>query len=458
MKSHQVLVLCFPGQGSINPSLQFAKRLVRLGVKVTFSTTFSALNRMAKAIPTSQGLTVVGFSDGYDNGFKFDNNFDHYMSELERRGSEAIANLLTSSVDKGQPFTHVIYTPIIPWVGRVARTLLIPSTLIWIQPATVLDIFFYYFNGYGDAIKNSGNDPSWSISLPGLPPLSIRDLPSLLLNSNSFNFAIPTFKEHFEILKEETNSKVLVNSFDALEPNVLQAIEKLNLVTIGPLIPSAFLDGTDPSDTNFGGDLFQNSSDYIEWLDSKPKGSVIYVSFGSYLEMSNGQMEEIARGLLETHRPFLWVIRPQQNKMKEEYELSCKEELGQEGIIVPWCSQVEVLSNPSLGCFVTHSGWNSTLESLAFGVPMVAFPLWIDQTTNAKLIEDVWRVGVRVTRNEKDIVEAYDIKRCIEIVMGGEERGEEMRMNARKLKDLAREAVKEGGSSDLNLKTFIAEM
>ncbi|KAF7151419.1 hypothetical protein RHSIM_Rhsim02G0067900 [Rhododendron simsii] len=75
--------------------------------------------------------------------------------------------------------------------------------------------------------------------------------------------ALPLLKEHFDVLDYERNAKVLVNTFDALESGALRA--KLNFVAIGPLIPSAFLDGKDPSDASFGGDLFQDSKAYIEW-------------------------------------------------------------------------------------------------------------------------------------------------------------------------------------------------
>lgn len=340
----------------------------------------------------------------------------------------------------------------------MARRLNFPSTFLWIQPAITLDIYYYYFNGYSDDIQKNGNDSSWSIELPGLPPLSSRDLPSFLLPANQLAFAVSLFKEHIEFLEAETNSTVLVNSFDGLEPEALRAIEKLNLVAIGPLIPSAFLDEKDPSDTAFGGDLFKTSRNCIEWLDSKEDSSVVYVSFGSVCELSKNQIEEIARGLLKSHRPFLWVIRATttNSENEEEDKLSCEEELEKQGMIVPWCSQVEVLSHPSLGCFVTHCGWNSTLEGLVSGVPVVAFPQWSDQATNAKLIKDVWKTGVRVrvSVNEEGAVEGEEIERCIEMVM----ESEEMRRNAKKWRVMAREAVKEGGSSDLNLKAFLSEI
>ncbi|XP_018848545.1 crocetin glucosyltransferase, chloroplastic-like [Juglans regia] len=458
MVNHHFLLVIFPAQGHINPALQFAKRLIRLGAHVTFATTVAAHRRMNKS-PTPDGLSFATFSDGYDDGgFKHgDHDFVDYMSELKRRGSQTLTDLVVSSANKGRTFTCLVYSILLPWACDVARELHLLSALLWIQPATVLDIYYYYFNGYGDVIRNIP-DPSFSIELPGLPSLTSRDLPSFMADLNTHTFALPLFQEHFEELGKESNPRVLVNTFDALEPEALRAIERFSFTGIGPLIPSAFLDGKDPSDTAFGGDLFQGATDYIEWLNSKPSSSVIYVSFGSLSLLAKNQMEEIARGLLDYGCPFLWVKRANENgEEKEEDRLSCREELEQKGKFVQWCSQVEVLSHPSVACFVTHCGWNSTLESLVSGVPLVAFPQWTDQGTNAKLVQDVWKIGLRVTTNKDGIVEGDEIKRCLELVLGNGERGEEMRKNAKKWKDLAREAAMEGGTSYNNLKAFVDE-
>ncbi|CAI0414146.1 unnamed protein product [Linum tenue] len=107
------------------------------------------------------------------------------------------------------------------------------------------------------------------------------------------------------------------------------------------------------------------------------------------------------------------------------------------------CSQLEVLASGVVGCFVTHCGWNSTMEALSLGVAMVAMPRWTDQTTNAKFITDVWGVGVR----------AEEIERCVRQVMEGE-KGEEIRKNGEKWRKLVQEAVSEGGSSDRNINVF----
>lgn len=466
MVQPHVLLVTFPAQGHINPCLQFAKRLIRMGIEVTFATSVFAHRRMAKTTTStlSKGLNFAAFSDGYDDGFKADeHDSQHYMSEIKSRGSKTLKDIILKSSDEGRPVTSLVYSLLLPWAAKVAREFHIPCALLWIQPATVLDIYYYYFNGYEDAIKGSTNDPNWCIQLPRLPLLKSQDLPSFLLSSSNeekYSFALPTFKEQLDTLDVEENPKVLVNTFDALEPKELKAIEKYNLIGIGPLIPSTFLDGKDPLDSSFGGDLFQKSNDYIEWLNSKANSSVVYISFGSLLNLSKNQKEEIAKGLIEIKKPFLWVIRDQENGKGDEKEekLSCMMELEKQGKIVPWCSQLEVLTHPSIGCFVSHCGWNSTLESLSSGVPVVAFPHWTDQGTNAKLIEDVWKTGVRLKKNEDGVVESEEIKRCIEMVMDGGEKGEEMRRNAQKWKELAREAVKEGGSSEMNLKAFVQEV
>jgi len=300
-------------------------------------------------------------------------------------------------------------------------------------------------------------EASCSITLPGLPfSLSQRDIPSFLLQwkPTMLSFTFPAFEEQILQLDREINPTVLVNTFEALESAALRAVDGINMIPIGPLIPSAFLDGRDPSDSCFGGDIFPLSNDYVTWLDSKEEKSVVYVSFGSYLELSKRQMEEIARALFDCGRPFLWVIRGKEN---EEEVLELGMELEKKGKIVTWCSQVEVLSHGSVGCFVTHCGWNSTMESLVSGVPMVAFPQWTDQMTNAKLVEDVWKIGVRVDHdvNEDGIVEGKKIKRCLDVVMGSGDKACELRKNSQKWMGLARDAAMEGGSSENNLRAFV---
>ncbi|KAK9932975.1 hypothetical protein M0R45_020192 [Rubus argutus] len=280
MTQHRFLLVTYPAQGHINPSLQFAKRLISTtGADVTFVTALSALRHISNGSSTPRGLTFAPFSDGYDDGYKPKDDIEHYMFELRRRGSQAVADIIVSSANQGHPYTCVVYTILLPWVAEVARELHVPTAIT--RTAT------------------SNEEPRPSLLHGGFKP---------------YNFALPLMEEQFEILGKESKPTIMVNTFDALEPEALKAIDKYNMIGIGPLMPSAFLDGKDPSDKSFGGDLFQKSKDsaYIEWLNSKPKESVVYVSFGSMSVLSNIQMEEIAKGLLDSRRPFLWVIRENQ--------------------------------------------------------------------------------------------------------------------------------------------------
>ncbi|XP_038689378.1 crocetin glucosyltransferase, chloroplastic-like [Tripterygium wilfordii] len=443
-----ILLVSFPAQGHINPTLQLADRLFRIGLQVTFATSFSAHKHISKTQNTPPGLSILCFSDGYDQGFTLGHGSGNFMSQFKLHGMKNLKHLILDINSQGarRPITHIIYCHLVYWASIVARELHIPSTMLWNQAATVLGIYYHNFHGYEDFIRENVNKASFSVTFPGLHPLSIRDLPSFFHPSNEHVFVLPLLKQQFEILDDkETSTKVLVNTFDALESETLKALNEYPAIGVGPLIPSSFLDGRDLSD---------NSKEYMKWLSSKASNSVIYVSFGSLSVLAKPQMEEIARALIDTGHPFLWVIR----ETDKEKELSCRGELEKQGMIVPWCSQVEVLSHPSIGCFMSHCGWNSTFESLTCGIPMVGFPQWADQATNVKLVQDVWKTGVRVAERNDGLVEADDIKRCLDLVMGSNERGEEMRLNANKWKELAREATMEGGSSDKNLRTFVDEV
>jgi UDP:flavonoid glycosyltransferase YjiC (YdhE family) len=109
-----------------------------------------------------------------------------------------------------------------------------------------------------------------------------------------------------------------------------------------------------------------------------------------------------------------------------------------------------------LGCFVTHCGWNSTLEAIVCGVPLVGIPHWADQPTIAKYMESAWSIGVRTHRGDNGWLKRDEIDRCIKKVMDGE-RKDEYRRNAMKLMKMAKQAMQEGGSSDKNILEFVTK-
>ena len=223
---------------------------------------------------------------------------------------------------------------------------------------------------------------------------------------------------------------------------------------IGPAIPLKYLHNeiTPEDDTDNG---FKPETDScMNWLNKQQDHSMVYVSFGSLAELDAGQMQELASGIKESKKPFLWVVRASEEAKLPKGFL---EETSAKGMVVPWCSQVEVLAHKALGCFVTHCGWNSTLEALSFGVPMVAIPVWSDQYTNAKFVADVWKMGLKVDVDEKGAFKGEMVQHCIRQVMDGE-KGKEIETNSRRWMEMAREAVKEGGSSDSSINEFVASL
>ncbi|KAK9664524.1 hypothetical protein RND81_14G048300 [Saponaria officinalis] len=447
-KKHFIIVT-LAVQSHVNPALEFANRLLRAGAHVTLVTTVSG-KRYAERRKLPEGLGIATFSDGNDDGYRRnDGDLMDYLSNFQKGGTKVIGEVYEKARDEGKPVTCLVYTMLLTWVAEAAREYHMPSAVLWIQPALIFDVYYYYFRGFGDVIRECENNPSWSLNLPNLPfTLKKRDLPSFLLPSSPLPYASVNdmFLKHIEELEKEERPTILVNTFEALEVDALKAVERFTLIPVGPLLPLRSLEGRDTLDDKLSSAEDLRDEDYMKWLDSQEESEVIYVSFGSIFVLSGAQQQELARALLQTNRPFLWVIREKAD------ELSCLEELKQLGKIIPWCSQVEVLSHPSVGCFVTHCGWNSTLESITAGVPMVAFPQWTDQMTNAKLVEDIWKIGVRMEKCEEEgLVKVEEISRCLEVVM----KSEEMRENAKNLMKLAVQAVKQGGSSYQNMKDFI---
>ncbi|CAI0553351.1 unnamed protein product [Linum tenue] len=454
-----VLVVTYPAQGHLNPALQFSIRLVSLGCRVTLVTTVSGHRRIAagsSSLPAER-LSIATFSDGHDDEAT---DRAQLWAQLVTRGSKFLRELIASNAREGTPFTRLVYTILLTWAMDAAREENLPSTLLWIQPATVLDIYYYFVNGYEEMFDNC-KDQSFVVELPGLPvSFTSKDLPSIVVPSNPYPMFLEVMKNQIEVLSSSNREEVLVNTFDALEPEALKALEgKLDLVGVGPLVPSSFLSVTQYPITTFNTTTNSASGDYMTWLDSQPTSSIVYVSFGTIAEVSRRQKEEVGKALVSSGRPFLWTLRKEAEKAEEEEGAEVARWREEMGRLVEWCSQVDVLSHGAVGCFLTHCGWNSTLESMCLGVPTVGFPQFSDQETNAKLVEDVWRTGVRVTIVSENDVEEGEIRRCLDLVMGDGEVGEEVRRNARKWKELARSAVgEEGGTSYVNLKAFVDEI
>lgn len=209
-----------------------------------------------------------------------------------------------------------------------------------------------------------------------------------------------------------------------------------------------------PCDKTYGVDLFSSTDSEaapcMTWLDKQEPCSVVLASYGTVANLNKEQLDELGNGLCDSGKPFVWVLRSNEaEKLSRQLGGRCKER----GLIVPFCPQLEVLAHKATGCFLTHCGWNSTIESIASGVPMVAMPQWADQPTTAKYVESAWGIGVRM---RKGSLVRKEVERCIREVMGGERKHVYGR-NAARWMHKAKEAMQEGGSSDKNIAEFAAK-
>lgn len=225
--------------------------------------------------------------------------------------------------------------------------------------------------------------------------------------------------------------------------------------TIGPTHLLLQNDVVTPHGNNHTINMFESNQEACaKWLDSRETGSVIYVSFGSLVSLEKDQIQEVAWGLLMSKCWFLWVVRAtEEHKLPPNFTSLASER----GLIVNWCTQTEVLAHRALSCFLTHGGWNSTIEGLTYGVPLIVLAHWVDQTTNAKFIEDVWSVGVRIRAHENGIFSREDVCRCVVDVAQGD-KGKELKRNASKMKKLADEALGEGGTTRKNIEDIVSRI
>ncbi|KAJ0985963.1 hypothetical protein J5N97_004319 [Dioscorea zingiberensis] len=347
------------------------------------------------------------------------------------------------------------------WTTSIARDLRIPRITfhaIGLFPVCVL----------GSLIRNlphlSVTDDVHPFIVPDLPhPVQMfrPELPDFLRSENTaIAQAMSALNE-----AEAGSLGVVVNSFAEIESAYADCYYKFDNMRTWFVGPVALADGGEKASRGAAADAkaVANRELCMRWLDKQRERSVVYACFGSWCHFSAAQLRELALGLEAAGHPFLWVVRDDGEEwMPEGFE----EKLGEKGLVVRgWAPQVAVLGHDAVGGFVTHCGWNSVLEGVSSGLPMVTWPLSTEQFINEKLVVEVLGTAVRAwegfrstEEGEKEVVKAGDVAAAVEKVMGGGEEGEKRRVTAREFGEKAKAAVKVGGSSYEGLSRLIGEI
>lgn len=298
----------------------------------------------------------------------------------------------------------------------------------------------------GNNYKTDGSLDTPLDWLPGMNGMRLKDMPTFCHTADADNALLLMHVEQMRITA--ASKAIILNTFYDMEKDVVDALAAFlpPIYTVGPLsnIVSS-LPATDdfPGSTD-AASLWQEDTKCMAWLEGKEGRSVVYLSFGSHAAMTAEKMREFASGLVRCGFPYLWVLRP---------DMAADVEVGADGLIVPWSAQEEVLAHPAVGLFVTHCGWNSILESVIAGVPMLGWPMLSEQTTNCRQVCMSWGNGAELPREAG----SDEIVALVREMMVGK-KGMDAREKALEWKRLADGATKEGGSSCVNIARLVEDM
>ncbi|KAF7840187.1 UDP-glycosyltransferase 88B1 [Senna tora] len=331
----------------------------------------------------------------------------------------------------------------------------IPIYFYFTSCASSLAFFLYlptFHTQTTQSFKDLTQDQNPFLKFPGLPLLSASFMPEPVMNRDtpSYNFFLS-----FASCLLETKG-LIVNTFDLLEPSAIEAIRDGTCVPndqtppifcIGPLISTAKDYANAKAKAN-------EACDCLAWLDQQPSQSVVFLCFGSKGVFCEVQIKEIAMGLERSSHRFLWVVKSPlgldtEPILEDLLPHGFLERTKEKGLVLKsWAPQNAILSHESVGGFVTHCGWNSVLEAVRYGVPMVAWPLYAEQHMNSVVMVKEMKVAMSIFGEEKSskMVSAEEVERRVRALMEFEE-GKVVRKRCLEVKEMAMAAWSKGGSS-----------
>ncbi|CDP13142.1 unnamed protein product [Coffea canephora] len=470
-KPHAVL-LPLPTQGHVTPLMRLAKLLHAKGFHITLlNTEFNHKRLIRSKGPES----VKGFDD-----FRFETIPDG-MPPSDKDATQDVPRLCDSvrknclapfkemliklnSSSEVPPVSCVISDAGMSFGIKAAEDLGIPEVQFWTASACSFIGYLHYRELIRRGIfpfKNDDYLTDGTLDKPvdwicGMSNIKFRDLPSFFRTTDPNDIM-------FDFLGEAAQSclkapAIIFNTFDELEREALEAViskfDFPNIYTIGPLHILARHIVTESQVNSLNSSLWKPDSKVFEWLDQRAPNSVFYVNYGSITTMTDHHFKEFAWGLANSQQQFLWIVRPDVVQGGESAMLpeDFLEEIQDRGLLTSWCAQDKVLEHPAVGAFLTHCGWNSTLESISAGVPLICWPFFGDQQTNCHYSCKKWGIGMEINHD----VKRNEVAELVRKMIIGEEGGE-MRFKAKEWKKKAEEATEVGGSSYINFDKFIIE-
>ncbi|XP_073063898.1 scopoletin glucosyltransferase-like [Primulina eburnea] len=466
-KLHLIIFLPFMAHGHMIPMLDMAKLFNSRGVRTTILSTLAFSDPIKKAQESGIeiGLIIIRLPNQESGLPEYIQRLDQVTTvDLVQKFVEAIS-LLQEPVEKLiQEFNPncLVSDTFFPWTTDSAAKFCIPRLV---------------FHGTGylarcaseqmrlhKPFKNVSSD-SEPFILPYLPhqlKFTRTQISPFDLRETEGEFAELIFQSREA---DRRSYGVAVNSFYELESSYADHYRNflgIKAWNIGPLL---LCNNGDEEKAGRGRKSSIDEHECLAWLDSKKPGSVVYACFGSMVSCTQAQLHEIAFGLESSGQDFIWVVRERRiDEMKSDFlPNEFEERIREKGLIINgWAPQVLILDHPSIGSFVTHCGWNSILEGVCAGVPMVTWPMFAEQFFNEKLVTQVLRIGVSVGNKQWRTVAIEGVQReavaeaVRHVMVSGE--AAEMRNRAKCYREMARKAVEEGGSSYTDLSALIEEL
>lgn len=474
---HFVLVPLL-AQGHMIPMIDMARLFAGNGVITTLVTTHHNASRFESTIHRAKNLGLpihlleIPFP-GQEMGLPLGcENLDSVPSQHLTKNFFSAMDKLQKPLEKyleeqKPPPSCIVSDKCLYWTSKTAQKFNIPRIVFHGMCC------FSLLSSHNIKLHNSHhsvNSDTESFLVPGMPKrveITKAQLPGAFVSLPDLDDIRDQMRE-----AEERAYGVVVNSFSELEDGCVEAYSKATKKKVWCIGPVSLCNRETLDKFERGNKASISEKICMAWLDSMKEESVLYASLGSQCRLVPSQLIELGLGLEASNHPFIWVIKTGERFSELEkwlLEDNFEERIQGRGLLIKgWAPQLLILSHPAIKGFLTHCGWNSTLEGVCSGVPMITWPMFAEQFLNEKFVVEILRIGVRVGvevavrwgEEEKVgvLVRKEDVKKAIEILMGGDEEGESRRNRARELGGIARKAIEEGGSAHSNMSVLIQDI